>query len=133
VQAAGNTAITNVKTGERVTLRTQLTNTGGALTSTPPLSLFYDHGDGNWSKVGPAGSTPTTGSGNCTSTNYDCSTLDSAVGYDPNSATAVDSTGAPWVAYIDHPDGYLKVMKKVESGGNLWYRHTRPTHHRYQC
>jgi RHS repeat-associated protein len=118
VQAAGNTAITNVRAGERVTLRTQLTNTGGALTSTTPLSLFYDHGDGNWSKVGPAGSTPTTGSGNCTSTTFDCSTLDSAVGYDPNSATAVDSTGAPWVAYIDHPDGYLKVMKKVGSGGN---------------
>lgn len=116
-QAAGNAAITNVRAGERVTVRTQITNNGGALGSSVPLSLFYDRGDNYWSKV-TAPATPVTGTGTCTNTAFDCATVDATGNVGSSSSTAVDSSGTPWVSYYDATSGDLKVAKKVNTGGN---------------
>lgn len=114
-QAAGNTAISNVRKGERVTARFQVSNSGAPLSS--DLGLFYDRNDGIWSKVQQTDA-PEVGSGTCNgSALFDCSAIDTSadVGYWSN--IAVDRSGAPWVAYTDYDNLRLKVAHYVGTGG----------------
>ncbi len=120
-QFAGNTAKTSAKVGERVTLRTQIKNTGAdALESTKNLGLFYDRNDGYFTKVEdkPA----VTSAGNCTDTKWDCTgiyTVTSyASAYDVGLRIAFDLAGNPWMAFYNNPLGKdLLVAKYVGSGG----------------
>lgn len=116
-QAGGNTAITNVKKGERITVRTQLKNTGAAL-SGRDVGLFYDRNDGMWTKVSqPA--TPVTGNGSCTSnTAFDCEIVDSTGTVGEYSSIAFDAGGTPWVAFHDNTSDNLRVAQYVGVGGN---------------
>lgn len=116
-QAAGNTPITGVKKGERITVRTQLKNTGDALTGRE-LGLFYDRGDGRWTKVGH-GEPPITSSGNCDAdATFDCATIDSSGNVGRYTSTAIGADGRPWIAYYDSSNADVKVAINVGSGGN---------------
>jgi hypothetical protein len=111
MQAAGNTAVSDVTVGERLTLRMQLKNTGSAALN--DLALFYDRGDGVWTKV-KNNTKPTTASGTgCASTDYSCTTIDGIGTY---TSVALDSDGNPWLVYGDVNS--LKVARYVGSGGN---------------
>lgn len=124
-EAAGNGAISNVATGERLTLRTQLTNSGTALSSSSQLGLFYDRNDGLWSKVRATAPT-VTGAGNCTDTNFSCSLVDAAYQLNGQSSIAVDSNGNPWIAY-QGTTNQLNVAHYVATGGNCG------TNNAWQC
>lgn len=116
-QAAGNTAITGVTQGERITVRTQLQNNGSAEAAN--LGLFYDRGDGYWSQV-RSSATPITGSGSgCADSNFSCSDIDSSATITDNTSTAIDSKGHPWISYYDSTNKHLKVATYVGgSNGN---------------
>jgi hypothetical protein len=116
-QAAGNTPITAVAVGERLTLRTQLTNTGGALAGTTGLSLFYDRNDGIWSKVRTSGA-PLTSAGSCADTNFNCGVVDLSATEGNETAIALDASGNPWMAYQDKTNSSLRVAHYIGSGGN---------------
>ncbi|MES2970926.1 MAG: hypothetical protein V4702_01220, partial [Patescibacteria group bacterium] len=120
-QAAGNGAISGVRKGERLTLRTQLKNTGpGYLNDN--LGLFYDRGDGIWSKV--KSKTPVlTAAGGCgasgDNTNYTCTTVDNDTDITGEDTSLVlDPSGTPWVSYYDSSATSLMVAKYVGSGGS---------------
>jgi hypothetical protein len=116
-QEAGNTAITGVKKGERLTLRMQLKSTGEAAFSSN-LGLFYDRNDNIWSQVTQA-KPAVTASGNCTSTLFDCGTIDdpaNTIGL--STSVAMDPRGNAWVSYRDVTAAALKVAHYVGSGGN---------------
>lgn len=113
-QAAGNTALTNVHKGERMTLRTQLDNSGRA--ESAPFGLFYDRNDGYFTKVGD-GDPPITGTGSCANTNFDCSVIDSTATSGRETAVAVDSNGTPWIAHYENTNSALKVSTYVGSNG----------------
>jgi hypothetical protein len=114
-QTAGNTAITGVKKGERLTARFQLKNTGAPFDAN--LGLFYDHNDGIWSKV-RAGAMPTTGSGSCAGdANWDCTTIDSTNTVADYNDLAVAPDGRPWVAYRYTANSDLRVATYVGTGG----------------
>lgn len=117
--AAANTAITDVKPGERINVRFQVDNTSANTFFNPQFELFYDRSDNIWTRVEASGSAAIVpGTGNCTDTNFDCYTLD-----DPSNVigwytdVAVDQAGVPWVSYYDDTNDALKVAKFVGSGG----------------
>lgn len=114
-QAAGSTAITGVAIGERLTLRTQITNSGAALSGVG-AGLFYDRNDGIFTKV-RTNPVATTSTGSCTDTNFNCTVVDSS-GMGEQTAVAIDSSGNPWIAYRDITNTALKVAHYVSSGGN---------------
>jgi hypothetical protein len=117
-QGARNVALTGVKKGERLTARMQITNTGDAAIDPRNLGLFYDRNDGIWSKV-RSQTPPVTGTGNCTSTNFDCTTVDgSGIVAGQYTSTAIDPSGNPWVSYLDSSNGDLKVARYMGSGGS---------------
>ncbi|MDZ4231882.1 MAG: hypothetical protein U1C72_01365, partial [Candidatus Pacearchaeota archaeon] len=116
--AAGNTALTNVKKGERLVLRTHLKNTtSGALDAN--VALFYDRNDGIWTKVKEL-QAAITAAGNCTDTNYDCTTVDSTGDVGDYTSIAIDQKGNPWVSYWDFTNSSLKVASYVGQGGNCF-------------
>lgn len=113
--AAGNTALTGVRQGERFTLRTQIKNTGGALTGTD-LGLFYDRNDGKWTKVeGAVGAT--TGNGSCADTAFACTTVESTGDTGADTSIAIDASGSAWVSSRDVTNTALRVAHHVGSGG----------------
>lgn len=116
-QAAGNTALTDVKKGERLTLRTQIDNTGDGVANAD-LGLFYDRNDGLWTQVRNA-NTAVTGAGSCADTNFDCSFIDSASNVGNGSSIAIGETNSPWVAYHDDTGSglTLRAAHYVGSGG----------------
>jgi hypothetical protein len=71
---AGNQNLTSLPQGNKTTVRMQVNNTGGALSDTTKLSLFYNRGDGQWSKV-QSNPSVATGAGNCASGIMNCSVL----------------------------------------------------------
>jgi hypothetical protein len=121
-QAGGNTAITGVRKGERLTLRMQMKNTGVGY-SDEDWSLFYDQGDGIWSKVKSSSSVAAAASGGCgangANSSYTCSIIDNdtdSTGL--YSSLAIDPSGTPWVSYKDSTATSLMVAKYVGSGGS---------------
>lgn len=117
-QAASNTPLTNVRMGERLTLRTQITNNGAAITDTE-LGLFYDRGDNIWSKVRKSGGMDAnTGAVACNDSDFECQevigTNNISDGY---MDMALDPTGNPWIVFRDG-SGDLEVARRVGSGGN---------------
>ncbi len=116
-QAAGSASIASVRKGERLTLRTQVKNTGTAALRND-LALFYDRGDGIFSKVSSNKSASTT-AGNCTDTNFDCVTVDNT-GTNTGSytSTAIGTRGTQWVSFYDTTNTSLRVAMSVGSGGN---------------
>ncbi|MCK4520928.1 hypothetical protein KAT95_03705, partial [Candidatus Parcubacteria bacterium] len=114
-QAAGNTAITSVRKGERVTLRMHLDNDAEA--SPYDLALFYDRNDGIFTKVQDE-ATAVTGSGNCTDTNYDCLAVDDhdTENYGWYTSIAFDPSGQAWASYYDLTHDRLKIAKYVGNG-----------------
>ena len=119
--AAGDTALTSVRKGERLTLRTQIDNTGaGSLDSTDDLALFYDQGDGYWTRVENS-SVVNTSSGSCSNTDFECTVVASTndVGHFTSLATN-PVTGLPRVAYHDGAGGEndVQIADYVGIGGN---------------
>ncbi len=115
-QAAGNASISSVSAGERLTLRTQMKNTGSAAEASA-YGLFYDRNDNYWTKVQP-NAPPITSAGSCADTNFSCSTVDSSSTEGAETSTAVDSKGNPWIAYSETTNFDLRVATYVGSGGN---------------
>jgi hypothetical protein len=133
-QHFGNQPITGVVKGERVTLRTQLEHAGsGASSSGAEYSLFYDRGDGLWSKVKNQATlfeSPTSGE-DCEglvdsggSTQHFCEVVldgDSTSDFRGNISIATDAEGRPWFSATEHGvggDGELIIGRYVGSGGN---------------
>ncbi len=116
-QVAGNTAITGVKKGERITVRFHLTNSGVDPLSSH-LGLFYDRNDGYFVKA-KDNTVPITGAGSCTDTIYSCAVVDDAAGTNTGqySSMAMDPGGRPWIAYHDATNTGLWVAKYVGIGG----------------
>jgi RHS repeat-associated protein len=115
-QAAGNTALTGVRQGERLTLRTQLTNSGAALASSRHLGVFYDRGDNIWTQV-RNGAAPPSGGGTCADTNFVCASIETAGTIGNYSSSAIAPDGTMWVSYYDQTNANLKIAKYVGSGG----------------
>lgn len=111
--APGNTAVTTRK-GERLTLRTQLRNTSGPV-DTEKLSLFYDTGDGIWKRV-KGFQKPTSPTGNCQDTNYQCFTVDTS-SQNSHIGLVFDSLGGAWVATRNSVAGNLRVDYYTKGGG----------------
>lgn len=116
--ASANTAVNNVKKGQRLTLRAQIKNTGTAITDTQKLGLFYDRNDGHFTKV--TNSTPAiTANGDCADTKFICSIIDdpsNTVGL--QNSMAINKQGNPIVSYYDSTAEDLKFAEYVGSGGN---------------
>ncbi len=117
VQAVGSTPITNVRQGERLTVRFHIRNTGVDPLS-GSLGLFYDRGDGYFHKV-DGHALPDTAAGNCTDTKYNCGVVDNTAGTDTGqyASMAFDLSGRPWVSYYDATGQSLVVGKYVGYGG----------------
>lgn len=113
-QAAGNTAISSVERGERLTLRVQDSATTAAVSAN--LGLFYDRNDGYYTKV-RTGATAITGAGSCASTVFACTTADSAGTAANETSVAVDDSGRAWVSSYDATNKHLKVATYVGTGG----------------
>lgn len=111
-QEAGNTAITNVAQGERITLRTQIKNTGTGVTNSN-LALFYDRNDGLWTKVKQATTAGGTSTSGCSDSKWTCQSIDTSNSYD--TSTAIDAQGNPWTAYYN---GDLRVAKYLGGATN---------------
>lgn len=114
--AGANQNVTSFPQNNRLTVRAQIENSGGALTEATKLALFYDRGDGNWSKVQ---STPTvaTAAGNCADGQMVCTDIETAGYSGVHSANAIDNNNTPWVAYYDTTNGNLRAAKYVGTGG----------------
>lgn len=115
-QAARNTALNEVKSGERVNVRLQMANTSPRATNGVEASLFYDRNDGLWSKVDTSGALRT-GAGTCTDTSFDCAAIDSTGDVGHDTSTAVDRSGRIWLTYRDITNLDLKVAIHVGAGG----------------
>ena len=99
--AAANTPLTNVRKGERLTLRAQIDNTGsGTFNASDELALFYDRNDGIWSKV-KLSTTAEVGTGSgCVGTVWTCVTLESTDDVGDYNFVAINPvSGLPWIAY----------------------------------
>lgn len=118
--AAGNTAITSVKKGERLNLRIQMENWYAAVNGARRLALFYDRGDGYWTKVKNSGAAVTgTPSSACADTNFQCTTVDGTSTNDgAYNSMAMDNAGNPWISYFDITNSSLRVTHYVGSGGS---------------
>jgi len=101
--AAGNTALSNIPKGERLTLRAQINATNGPL-NYQSLSMFYDRNDGIWSRVNNSSTPLNTGSGTgCASSDFTCSVVYGNAGanrtIDQRTSMAIDYSGNPWIAF----------------------------------
>ncbi len=115
--AAANTAITDVKKGERINARFQIDNTSAYAYTPEQYELFYDRSDNIWTRVEASGSAAVVpGTGNCTDTNWDCITVDSSSSVLANSDITISPAGQPWISNTDGT--YLRVANYVGSGGN---------------
>jgi hypothetical protein len=114
--AGANQNVTSHPQNHRLTVRAQIENSGGALTEATRLSLFYDRGDGNWSKVQSA-PTIATAAGNCANGQMICTDVQTADYVGVHSSNAVDNNNVPWITYYDTTNGNLRVAKYVGTGG----------------
>lgn len=117
--AAANTPLTNVRKGERLTLRAQIDNTGsGTFNASDELALFYDRNDGIWSKV-KLSTTAEVGTGSgCVGTVWTCVTLESTDDVGDYNFVAINPvSGLPWIAYEKGTGSELKLARYVGSGG----------------
>lgn len=115
--AAANAAITGVAVGERLTVRAQITNTGGQ-SQGRDLGLFYDRSDGYWTKVEGRQPLPSAGTA-CTDAAFTCGLVDDTTAeVGKSSGVAIDPSGTPWVAYWDSTSRALKVAHYVGTGGS---------------
>lgn len=115
-QAAGNTAITNVRKGERLTLRMQLKNTGGADLN-QGLGLFYDKNDGNFRQAGFPAPIPAAGS-SCAASNWSCTAVESTGTVGTNSKIAMTPDGNPYAMFTNtSATPTLYSAEYVGSGG----------------
>ncbi|HEX9679325.1 MAG TPA: hypothetical protein VGA08_01780 [Candidatus Saccharimonadales bacterium] len=124
--AAANTALTDVRRGNRLTLRAQIDNDGEAVDS--DIGLFYDRGDGYWTKVGAnlgdttAGDCDSFDAASIGSTNWDCTTIfdgaDTIDGF--YSSLAFGSDATPYLAWHNDDAGGddLIFAEYVGSGGD---------------
>jgi len=116
---------TGVRVGERMNLRVHLTNSGGTLQDTNELALFYDRGDGIWSKVKSQQPPMTAAGSGCDSTAWTCEALASAGDVGRYASLAIDQLSHPWVSYRDETTAELKIARYVGSNGagcalNTW-------------
>ena len=117
--AAADTAITDVKAGERITARFQIDNTSANTFFNPQMELFYDRNDNIWTRVEASGSAAVVpGTGSCTDTNWNCYQVDGqpVSSFGQYSSVAIDNSGKPWISY--YSSFALKVASYVGSGGN---------------
>lgn len=115
-QAPGNTAITGVRKGERLSARVQIRNSGDALANRD-LALFYDRNDGVWSKVQENPVLDDTAT-NCSDTSlFDCTSVESS-SIGANSSIAIDSSGYPWIVSRIAGSAGLRLSHYVGKGGN---------------
>jgi hypothetical protein len=115
-QAAGNTALTNVKKGERLNLRTQIKNTGDKELA-DSLALFYDRGDNIWTKVENDKPDTSAGSG-CADSAWSCSSIRATSNTGFYTSVAFDLQGRPWVTFVDQTNGYLFYANYDSSGSS---------------
>lgn len=117
--AAGSTALTDVKKGERLTLRTHIDNSGaGTLDTTDELGLFYDRSDGIWSKVESSALATTAAGSGCDDTAWTCLEIDTTDSVGEYSSLAIDPiTGLPVIAYNENTGTELNITYYVGSGG----------------
>jgi hypothetical protein len=116
VLAPGGTAASGGHPGNAVTARFQLKNSGDALGGSTKLAMFYDRGDGYWTKV-QQGAAAVTTAGSCLDTAFDCNVISTGVGTDAVTSLAIGPDGRPWVAYAESATGKLIVANYVGVGG----------------
>lgn len=118
VRSPGSTSISSFNAGDALTARFHLSNSGDALSSSTKLSMFYDRGDGYWSKVSQ--SQPVVGSSGACSGDaaFTCGVIDNSVGTDAVTSLVISPSGVPWVAYRSASTGQLWVAQFVGSGGS---------------
>ena len=109
--------LTSVAKGERITLRTHITNSGGSYEASDELALFYDRNDGIWTKVKNQVVPDTDGSG-CADADWTCEALVSVGVAGGFSSMALDIHGNPWIAYYDDTSDDLGVATFVGQDGN---------------
>ncbi len=116
-QAAGSTALTNVRRGERATLRMQLKNTGG-VEATSNLGLFYDKNDGNFRRVTFPRPSASGGSG-CASgaTDWGCTLVHATGTTGQNAKITIGKDGNPAMVYTRTTNDIVGA-EYVGSGGN---------------
>lgn len=114
-QAAANSAISGVRKGERMVLRSHLKNTGNLAVGSG-LALFYDRGDGVWTKV--ENGKPVSGAGSgCTDTAWTCTAIETTNSAGIQNSMAIDQFGNPWASYRHSNNLGLSVARYVGAGG----------------
>jgi hypothetical protein len=116
-QAPRDTAITDVRKGEKINLRMHLKNTGPSAIA-DDVALFYDkNNDRNWTKVG-TGVTPESYGSACTDSSWLCENVDANTSvFSHIGATFNPVTESPWVAFQDNTNNDLVVSQKVGRNG----------------
>lgn len=108
--------LSEVRQGERINLRTHISNSGSASVSeNDDFALFYDRNDGMWSKVKSAEQAIVSDGSGCDDSTFQCEDIDAARAARP--AVAYDLNGIPWIAYYDGSPRDLQVAHYVGAGG----------------
>lgn len=117
-QAGANTALTQVKKGERMTARFQMKNTGGALDPSRQVGVFYDQNDGYFAKV-RTNEPVTSPSSSCDGISaFDCQTVEGTSAYGDYSSMAFDDANRPVMAYYRASSAQdLRSAQYVGTGG----------------
>lgn len=114
--SVGGASVAALALRNSVTVRAQITNSGGATSTAKSLGLFYDRGDGQWARVKSSG-TVNAAAGNCVDSGFNCTTIDNGGYVGQDSSIVVDSTGSPWIAEYNATAGALRVAHYVGAGG----------------